>query len=103
MKYNVIWSPDALTTFDDRLHYLRINWTEKEIENFKQLVQEYLIVLEESPYIGSVPGKQKNIYIGLIIKPVSLIYRVMDSKREIELVLFIDNRQNPKKIRKYKL
>jgi len=101
MSYIVIWSPDALTSFEDRIEYLKINWTEKEIKNFKSRVNEYLDVLKERPFIGK-PGKVKNIHIGLIIKQVSLVYRVKVNKKEIELVLFVDNRQDPKKIRKYK-
>jgi len=102
MNYTIIWSPDALTTFEDRIQYLEIHWTEKEIINFQRRVNEYLEILKEKPFIGKNPGKLKNIYIGLIIKQVSLIYRVKVIKKEIELVLFVDNRQDPKKIKKYK-
>jgi plasmid stabilization system protein ParE len=102
MTYSIIWSPDALMSFEERIEYLKINWTEKEIINFRQRVNEYLEVLKETPFIGKKPNKLKNLHIGLIIKPVSLIYRVKTTAKEIELVLFIDNRQNPKKIQKYR-
>lgn len=74
----------------------------KEIRNFKSRVNEYLDVLRETPLIGKKPGKQKHLYLRLIIKQVSLMYIVSVVKKEIELVLFIDNRQNPNKIKKYK-
>lgn len=82
--------------------YLKIHWTEKEITNFKKRVKEYLEVLKEKPLIGKKPGKFKNVYFGLIIKQVSLICRVKIATKEIELISFIDNRQDPKKVRKYK-
>jgi plasmid stabilization system protein ParE len=101
MNYSIIWSPDAITTFEDRIIYLTIHWTDKEINSFKKRVNEYLSTLMEEPFIGK-QGRSKNLHIGLILKEVSLIYRVKTRRQEIELVLFFDNRQDPKKIRKYK-
>jgi hypothetical protein len=94
--------PEAISTFGDRIRYLKIHWTQKEITNFESRVKQYLDVLKDEPFIGKKPGRLKNVYIGLIIKPVSLIYRVKSHTKEIELLLFIDNRQDPKKIGKYK-
>ncbi len=102
MSYSIKWMPEAFTTFDDRIEYLEIHWTDNEIINFKDRVKQYLELLAEEPYIGKRPGKRKNVYMGLIIKPVSIIYRVKVITKEIELLLFIDNRQDPRKIRKYK-
>jgi plasmid stabilization system protein ParE len=102
MNYSIIWSPRSLRTFEHRLQYLKIHWTEKEIKNFRDRVKEYLEILKEEPFIGKNPGKYKHTHIGLIIKQVSLIYRVKVIKKEIELVAFIDNRQDPRKIKKYK-
>jgi len=102
MSYSIIWSPRSLATFEKRIEYLNKHWTEKEITNFKKRVNEYLEVLKSKPYIGKKAGRLKNMHVGLILKQVSLIYRVKEGKQEIELVLFIDNRQDPKKIRKYK-
>jgi len=36
-------------------------------------------------------------HIGVIIKQVSLIYRIKPKSNTIELIAFIDNRQDPKK------
>jgi len=102
MNYSITWTPESLSTFEDRITYLEIHWTDKEITNFKNRVKEYLDTLKQEPLIGKKPGKLKNVYMGLIIKQVSLIYRVKPLTNEIELISFIDNRQDPKKIRKYK-
>ena len=102
MSYTIHWTNEALTTFEDRINYLKIHWTEKEIKSFKARVTEYLATLTETPYIGKKPGKLKNVHMGLIIKQVSIIYRVKSLTKEIELISFIDNRQNPVKIQKYK-
>lgn len=101
MIYEIIWSPKAVKSFYDRISYLQNKWTEREIVNFKKRISEYLLTLEQTPFIGT-PGKVKDIRVGLIIKPVSLIYRIKVLTKEVELILFIDNRQNPQKIKKYK-
>jgi plasmid stabilization system protein ParE len=102
MSYTIFWSPDAESSFDDKINYLTIHWTEKEIRNFRTRVRNYLALLSEEPHIGKTLGTTKNLHIGLIIKRVSLIYRILEDEHEVELVLFIDNRQDPKKIKKFR-
>jgi plasmid stabilization system protein ParE len=101
MSFNLEWTEEALSTFEARIDYLKKHWTEKEISNFKKRVRNYLDTLIESPFIGKKPGKLKDVYQGLIIKQVSLIYRVKTQKQTIELLSFIDNRQNPQKSKKH--
>jgi|GEM_PF-410486 len=102
MNFSIVWTTQAYTSFEKRIEYLAIHFTEKEIKNFRERVKEYLKVLQDEPHIGKKPGKYKNVHMGLIIKPVSVIYRVKTLKKEIELISFIDNRQDPNKFRKYK-
>ncbi len=97
MSYSITWTPEALSTFEDRITYLKNRWTEKEIRSFKIRVKNYLEILSEEPLIGKKPGKLKNVYMGIIIKQVSLIYCIKALSKEIELISFIDNRQDPKK------
>jgi plasmid stabilization system protein ParE len=103
MRYAIIWSPKAITTFEDRIDYLKTHFTEKEIKKFRKRVSEYLDTLSQEPLIARKLTRIKNVHIGLVIKPVSLIYRIKPIKQELELVAFIDNRQSPKKTLKYML
>ena len=52
MSFNLEWTEEALSTFEDRIDYLKQHWTEKEIRNFKKRVRNYLDTLIESPFIG---------------------------------------------------
>jgi len=67
MNYSIIWSPRSLRTFEHRLQYLKIHWTEKEITNFNNRVKEYLETLKEKPFIGKIPGEYKNVTLGLLL------------------------------------
>ncbi|WP_295655099.1 type II toxin-antitoxin system RelE/ParE family toxin [uncultured Mucilaginibacter sp.] len=93
----IIWSEKAGETLQKRIDYLKIHWTEKEIRQFTKRVFDYLETLANEPLIARPTYKTKNTHIGVIIKQVSVIYRVKPGKNVIELVAFIDNRQNPKK------
>jgi plasmid stabilization system protein ParE len=101
MTFTVLWTREASKTFDERIAYLQQHFSEREISNFKIRVETYLNTLGEEPFIGKQTGKRKNVFIGLIIPPVSLVYRVKELNRTIELISFFDNRQNPKKLKKY--
>jgi hypothetical protein len=99
MGPEIIWTKKAIETFGKRIAYLEEHWTEKEIFNFTDRVNKYLISLKTQPLMFRKSARLKNTHIGVIIKQVSLIYRVKSSKNSIELIAFIDNRQNPKKQR----
>jgi plasmid stabilization system protein ParE len=103
MTFAIIWMPEALKIFEERIEYLNIHFTEKEIKKFKKRVSDYLEILKVEPRIGKVPGKLKNVHMGLIVKQVSVIYRVKTRSHEIELLSFIDNRQSPQKNLKNKI
>jgi len=41
MKFSIIWMPEALKTFEKRIEYLKIHFTEKELKKFKKRVNDY--------------------------------------------------------------
>jgi plasmid stabilization system protein ParE len=95
MIYSIAWTSEAYHSFGERIKYLEIHFTEKEIRRFQERVKEYLEVLKNEPNIGKKAGQLKNVHIGLIIKQVSMVYRIKVRAKEIEIISFIDNRQNP--------
>ena len=46
MTFAIIWMPEALKTFEERIEHLNIHFTEKEIKKFKKRVNDYLDVLK---------------------------------------------------------
>ncbi len=97
MGPEIIWTKKAIHTFSQRINYLEENWTKKEIFNFTARVNEYLVALQSQPLMFRKSTRLKHTHIGVIIKQVSLIYRIKPKNNLIELIAFIDNRQNPKK------
>jgi hypothetical protein len=97
MGFEIVWTKKAVQTFGKRIAYLEKHWTEKEIFNFTIRVNEYLSSLKTQPLMFRKSAKAKHTYIGVIIKQVSLVYRVKPLSHTIELIAFINNRQNPKR------
>jgi plasmid stabilization system protein ParE len=97
MGVEIIWTSRALKTFGKRIAYLEEHWTEKEIFNFTARINEYLGTLKSEPLMFRKSTRLKQTHIGVIIKQVSLVYRYKTKSNKIELIAFIDNRQNPKK------
>lgn len=96
MGAEIVWTKKAIKTFENRIAYLEKYWTEKEINNFTKRVNEYLNTLKTQPLMFRVSYKVKHTHIGVIIKEVSLVYRIKPNSNIIELIAFIDNRRNPK-------
>ena len=97
MGFKVVWTDKALDTFAQNIAYLQEKWTEKEVNAFSDKVNDILSAIREQPLMYRKSEKLSNVHIGLIVKQVSLVYRVKPRKKEIELIAFLDNRQDPKK------
>lgn len=97
MGFEVVWTKQALDTFAHNIDYLQQHWTEKEIVAFTKKVTNILAAVREQPLMYRKSDKLKNVHVGVIIKQVSLVYRVKSRKKEIELIAFIDTRQDPAK------
>ncbi|HRI20110.1 MAG TPA: hypothetical protein PLA68_04130, partial [Panacibacter sp.] len=76
------------------------NWTEREIYKFEALTEKKLINISNHPKLGSARNKKyPNIRFTLVHKRVALIYRHKPHKEEIELLVFWNTLQNPRKLK----
>ena len=95
MALEIVWSKRASIKFDQIISYLIEEWGEKSAKQFIGNLFTFLEVLSEFPEIGSVENREMNIRGFTVVKQVNLFYRIKNDK--IILILFFDNRQNPKK------
>jgi plasmid stabilization system protein ParE len=100
MACKINWTPRAWKTYEANISYLRLAWTEKEINNFILAVDKKLLNLSNHPRIGTPRDKKNpNIRFTLVHKRVALIYRHKPLKKEIELLVFWNTYQNPLKLK----
>ena len=98
MALKIYWSKRADTKFDNILDYLNTEWGEVVTSAFVKKVYDFLDILIEFPEIGSVENSNRNIRGFVIVKQITIFYKVY--KNQIILLNFFDNHQSSKK-RKY--
>ena len=99
MVSQIIWSDGAIDTYNAIIKYLEDEWTDKEINNFATRVSDKLQALQMQPRMGRLVSKKYKVYRTLVHKRISLVYRYKPVKKEIELVTFWNNLQDPKRLK----
>ena len=97
MNYNVYWTTEAEETFNKNITYLEQEWTETVIEGFINKTEEIINTIQANPLLYPVVNKRKGIHKCLIVKQVSLYYRITENR--LELLTFWNNYQNPMKLK----
>ena len=100
MVYKVNWTLKAPETYISNIEYLETRWTDHEVKCFIAATEKKIKAISGQRGIGSPrSSKQRNMMHTVLHKRVSLIYRFMPRKKEIELLRFWNTRQNPKKLK----
>ena len=95
----IIWSPKAARSYDDIISYLISEFTEKEIQKFVRKSNRILELITLDPGMFRISEKGKHKHIVVLTKQTTLYYRFKPNKKEIELLLFWDTRQNPNRVK----
>jgi plasmid stabilization system protein ParE len=93
----IIWTFKALTTYFKVSDYLQEKWGETVVRNFADEVDRVIEEVTENPYMFEVSKKYKNVRRGFIMEYNTMFYRIKPRKKEIEILLFWDNRQDDKR------
>ena len=96
-QFKITWSPKAQKSYIHIADFILEKWSKKEVKKFSDITSSTILQIAQNPELFIASKHKKNIRKGFITKHTSLIYKVKSN--EIELVLFWDNRQNPKKLK----
>ena len=93
MAYKIVWSPEAVKTFDGIVNYIAKNFTDKEVSSFINTVNRRLLVMSRFPKVSRIlnPSKRRK---AVIHKRTILFYKIRERKKEVELLSFFDTRRN---------
>ncbi len=97
MALTIYWSKRADQKFDKIIEYLNEEWGEKVTKDFVGKVYDFIGILQEFPEIGTLENKENNIRGFVIVKQLTLFYKINHDK--IILLNFFDNRMDPKKMK----
>ena len=94
---NVIWTPKAYSSMEQNIIYLRKHWPGFVLNDFLRDVDQSIKIIQAQPYSGS-ETTLRNVRKLLVVKQIYLFYEI--DSTTIALLLFFNNYQNPKKLRK---
>lgn len=95
----VKWSSLAESTLAEEIDFILRKWNLVEADKFVLLVYSFLEKLAKNPEIGIFNSKF-NCFSIVISKQTTLYYRILESEKKVELVLFWNNKQNPTHLKK---
>lgn len=98
--YAVTWLHEAEISYYEELDFIFRKWNIVEVEKFTVLVDDFLETLARKPTIG-IYSKKYNTYSCVISKQTTLFYKIIEVDKNIELILFWNNKQNPKLLNKF--
>lgn len=98
--YRLVWSEEALTNLQGIIDYLKSKWTEKEIRNFANLLNQKLNLLQSNLYLFTQSEISVELRKLVLSKQTSIHFRIKDT--DIHIVTLFDNRQNPEKLTRFK-
>ena len=90
--YRVTWTAEAKSRVDEIIAYLRRNWSEKEVNDFLDLLLHFENTISRFPKSYKESAKFENCRLGLIHRHVSAVYKI--SRREITVLTVFDNRRD---------
>ena len=93
MKYAIIFSSEAIDTFESIKEQISERWGNKTMVEFEKRTRQVLNVIETSPFIFQSISLNNNIRRGFIHRNCSMFYEIKET--EIDILFFWDNRQEP--------
>ncbi len=94
MALEINWTDEAIESYNNVVTYLSENWSEKVVDRFILEVKDILKLIKTGK-VKFRHSAKKNIHEILITKHNLLLYRIYPDR--VDLILFWDTRQNPKK------
>ncbi|RPH29901.1 MAG: type II toxin-antitoxin system RelE/ParE family toxin [Bacteroidales bacterium] len=80
MALTIYWSKRADRKFDKIISYLEEEWGDTVTKAFVKKVYDFLDILIEFPEIGSVEHAERNIRGFVIVKQLTLFYKIKEDK-----------------------
>lgn len=95
MDKKVVMSSKALFSLSELLNYLENKWSNKVKRDFIRKLDICINRISKFPESSPESKEIKGLYKCVVTKQTSFYYRI--GSQEIEIVAFLDNRQNPNK------
>jgi plasmid stabilization system protein ParE len=94
MAYEVIWSAEAESSFEQIISYLEFAWSDSEIKKFVTEANRTISIISKKPHLFK-QSEKTGVHQVMIGKQNMLLYDVNERDKRIELLSFWDGRKSP--------
>ncbi len=94
MVKEVVWTFRASKTYWEVIEYLSTDFGEKVVADFVTRVHNKIELIASNPFLFKKSSSQRNVFITVIHKRLTLTYRYKPIKKRVELLVFWGTRQN---------
>lgn len=98
MNYDVEWSEDALSDYQEILKYLNDNWGKDSVYKFQSIIDKEIDLISAMPGLFPFINQLKGIRRCVLVKQISLYYIELEVQNKIYIIRLLDNRKNPESI-----
>jgi len=96
-EYKIFWTDEAISNLESILDYLKGNWTQREIINFKKKLGKQINLIEKIPKLFPVSGYNSRLRKAVLSKQTIIFYEL--SGQVIYLVYLFNTKQSVDKIK----
>jgi len=95
--YKVFWTEEAINNLEAILNYLKENWTQREIDNFKKKLGKQIDLIEKNPRLFPLSKYNGRLRKAVLSKQLTIFYEL--SGQVIYLVYLFNTKQSIEKIK----
>jgi len=95
MALKIRWTKRASVSFDNTINYINNEWGINSAAKLAKKLNKFLTLLPDFPEIGKIEIEEKQIRGFVLSRYNTILYRIKE--KEIVILKFFDNRQNPVK------
>jgi plasmid stabilization system protein ParE len=95
----VYWTDSALKDFVEIVKWLKVKWSQKEVNNFVNKTEKLVAILQRYPESCRPSQKRKNVRIGILDKHTQIVYHYDSNKQIITILQFWGMKQNPNRFK----
>lgn len=99
MVKEVVWTIRAANTYWQIIDYLQEEFGERSVKEFVNTVDNKIELISSNPYLFRKSIIQRNIFITVVHKRTTLVYRYRPVKKIVQLLVFWNTRMNPQKLK----
>jgi plasmid stabilization system protein ParE len=95
--FKILWTDHALSELSETVKHLEENWTDKELIQFANAVDNTVEIISRHPEIFPTSIKKRKIRRAVVDKNNTIFYRIV--KDSIQILSIFGTRQDPAKMK----